>query len=534
MATTTLKRPLRVPKGNPTPIPGPTPFDDDDSGPQAPETPLPAPFEDEEDDDTPPPSAVNVGAALNEAAKARMAARKLPPLPPKITFEEFISYWRQLSGEQKSHISLYWYRLKPVIDRQLVDKTKTKYIDVAGSDEQMTYEYMLNQHGGGVYQGIVNDTDIRKNGQITNIMFEIPLSQFDPVIDLEELDINHRENQTFVNKLKAKGTLTSDGRINKNPSAETRKDDIMSSSIVNRLLDAALEPKRNLPPSPPADSGISNLVLEMMKQNNPNNQLATLLAVVEKLKPSAPVEKPDTALEYLKLMEMQRANYESKISALNDKLMEILSRPAPVPEKSNIAEEIDKIKSMAEALGMGSGGGKTSWVDRLIDTVGPAIPGVVDIISKRLNANPNPTQGNPGYPRMPNELETPMGALPAPSDPTKPVEENNMAFLDMVIATGGNDFLNAIANGVPGYDAADSIINLKGKPTYMMIIKDGEKGIIEAIQRNPQFVQQLSRITTEAKLNQWIHEFVHAEEYGEDGEGPSFEPETEEKKGKVN
>jgi hypothetical protein len=365
-------------------------------------------------------------------------------------------------------------------------------------------------------------------------MFEIPLSQFDPVIDLEELDINHRENQTFVNKLKAKGTLTSDGRINKNPSAETRKDDIMSSSIVNRLLDAALEPKRNLPPSPSADSGIANLVLEMMKQNNPNNQLATLLAVVEKLKPQAPAEKPDTALEYLKLMEMQRANYESKISALNDKLMEILSRPAPVPEKSNIAEEIDKIKSMAEALGMGSGGGKTSWVDRLIETVGPAIPGVVDIISKRLNANPNPTQGNPGYPRMPNDIETPMGALPAPSDPTKPVEENNMAFLDMVIATAGNDFLNAIANGVPGYDAADSIINLKGKPTYMMIIKDGEKGIIEAIQRNPQFVQQLSRITTEAKLNQWIHEFVHAEEYGEDGEGPDFVPEGDEKKGKVN
>jgi hypothetical protein len=272
----------------------------------------------------------------------------------------------------------------------------------------------------------------------------------------------------------------------------------------------------------------------MMKQNNPNNQLATLLAVVEKLKPQAPTEKPDSALEYLKLMEMQRSNYEAKISALNDKLMELLSKPAPVAEKPDTLAEIEKVKAMAELLGIGAGGGKTSWVDRLIETVGPAIPGVINIISSRMQ-NPQQQQGNPGIPRMPNELETPMGQLPAgtPSNPENPGEEMN--FLDMVITSGGNDFLNAIANGVPGYLAAEGIINLKGRPIYMRIIKDGVEGLVEAIKRNPNFALQLGKITTEEKLGVWLHEFVNADSYLEDGEEGEPEPPTAViKKGKAN
>lgn len=531
MATTTLKRPLRVPRGNSGPIPPPGPPSEQEDPSPGPESPFPlAPDDDDDEEDT--PRGINVGATIHEAAQARMKARKLPPLPPKVTFEEWCSYWKQLTEEQKSHIALYWYRLKPVIDRQIVDSTRTKNIDCAGSDEQMSYEYMLNTHGGGVYQGLINDTDIRKNGQFSSIIFEIPLSQHDPILNLEELDMVSRENQVYINKLKAKGILTSDGRINKNPTAEARKDDIMSSSVVNRLLDAALDTKRNIPP-PQGDNGISNLVLEMMKQNNPNNQLATLLAVVEKLKPSAPVEKPDSALEYLKLMEMQRNNYEAKISALNDKLMELLSKPAPVAEKPDTLAEIEKVKAMAELLGIGAGGGKTSWVDRLIETVGPAIPGVINIISSRMQ-NPQQQHGNPGIPRMPNDMEAPMGQLPAGASPNPENPGEEMNFLDMVITSGGNDFLNAIANGVPGYLAAEGIINLKGRPIYMRIIKDGVEGLVEAIKRNPNFALQLGKITTEEKLGVWLHEFVNADSYLEDGEEGEPEPPSPIKKGKAN
>ena len=540
MATIPLKRPLRVPSGAKGPIPPPGPSAEQEDASPAPASPLggPAhdPDEDEEDLDTPS----NPLATIRAAAKARLDARKLPALPTRISFEEFCQYWRQLSPDQKSHLIVYIYRLRPVIDRQLVEGQSVKYIDCLGSDEQMSWEYMLNTHGGGIYQGLINDTDIRKNGQISEIKLEIPMSQYDPILNLAELDISHRENQVFVNKLKAKGILTSDGRINKNPSSEKAKEDLMSSSVVNRLLDAALAPAKT---PPPQDSGISNLVLEMMKQNNPNNQLATLLAVVEKLKPAAPVEKPDSALEYLKLMEAQRTNFEARIAQLQEKIMELATRPM---EKPDTLSEIEKIRAMAEALGMGPGGGKTSWVDRLIETVGPAIPGVVQIIQSRLSGPPAQAPGNPGIPRMPNDLDTALALPPGPGVPgtenmengITPSTENGinvMAFLDTVINSGGDEFLNAIANGVPGYDAADAIIALRGRPIYQMIIRDGVPGLVEAIKRNQAFALKLSRITTEEKLNQWLHEFVHAEEYG-DGDG-EVEPEPEpkkEKKGKVN
>jgi hypothetical protein len=435
-------------------------------------------------------------------------------MPSNTTFEEFCYYWRNLSPEQKSHVIVYWYRLKPVIDRQLVEGNSVKYIDCAGSDDQMTWEYMLNTHGGGVYQGIINDTDIRKNGQMSQMKLEIPMSQYDPVLNLAELDLTHRDNVTYVSKLKAKGILTSDGRINKNPTAERAKEDIMSSSVVNRLLDAALDPNRNKP-MPPADSGISTLVLEMMKQNNPNNQLATLLAVVDKLKP-AETPKTDSTLEWMKLMDTQRASYEARLAEMNERLFTMATKPAPVPEKPDTLAEIEKIKAMAEVLGLSGGGGKTSWVDRLIDTVGPAIPGIVEIVQSRLAANA-PQQGNPGIPRMPNDMQPSMpqpGMPPAIAAPQ--TGEQEMPFLDTVIAQGGDQFLTAIANGTPGWEAANAVIALQGRPVYAMIINSGVAGLIEAIKRNASFAQRLSRITTEAKLEAWLHEFVHADEYDAD------------------
>ncbi len=528
--STAVRRPLRVPKDNPGPVPPPGPLSEEEDLIPAPAVPIPAPAEEEEEEE----EGLNVGAALHAAQQARMKARKLPPLPPKITFPDWQDYWKPLSPEQKSHIALYWYRLSPKIDRQMIDKTKPKYIDCAGSDEQMSYEYMLNTHGGGVYQGLINDTDIRKNGQISQILFEIPLSQHEPIIDLEELDVNHRENQAFVNKLKARGILTSDGRVNKNPTAESRKEDIMSTAVVTRLLDAALDPKRNTP-LPQTDTGLSNLIIEMMKQNNPNAQLATLLAVVDKLKP-AEVPKADSALEYLKLMEAQRTNFEARIAELQAKIFELATKPAPVAEKPDTLAEIEKIKTLAETLGMGTGGGKTSWVDRLIETVGPAIPGVINIISNRLNTQQ--PQGNPGIPRMPNDLENPIGQLPAPATPgqPQPTGEEMFNFLDQVILNAGNEFLTAIANGTPGYTAADAVITLRGMPTYQMIIKDGEQGLIDAIKRNPAFAQQLAKITTEERLAKWIHEFVHADEYdeGDEGDDAPLPSPVKEKKGKAN
>lgn len=546
MATISKKPPLRVPRGNPGPIPAAIPLDEAPAPSKAPQRPLTSdPFEDDDDEspaspvdtatdqlDDPElvsPSSYNVASRLNEAQKAKITARKLPPLPPRVKFEEFIDYWKQLSTEQKDHIVIYWYRLKPVIDRKITNPSNANYIDVSASDDQMSLEYMINNHGGGKYHGRINDTDLRKQGQICEIFLEINQAQHEPIVDLEELDITHRENQAFVNKLKAQGRLTADGRIVKNLAAEAKREENMNANVTNKLLDALLAK-----PAAPANDGSLNIaaitgVIDMMKQqmvnDSPQTQLNMLMTLVEKMTPKAPaVSESDMMLKFFTMMEAQRQVSEAKIAELHKQILELMSAKN---EKPDITSEIEKVKALAEAIGMGGGGGKSSIVDKLIETVGPAIPGIVNIISSRLNTGAT-QQTNPGIPRMPNELETNPGAMV----PMPPDGGNDVALLDIVISQKGNDLITAIANGVPGDEAAESVVNLAGLPTYNAMIKDGPEAILAAMQRNAQFWQAISRITTTERLTIWINQFV---EFGSEESEPAVdEPVKPIKKGKAN
>lgn len=511
MPTIPVSRPKRASGASAAPQP-PSDTPEDSFAPSGGfQPPPPAGFDPFSDDDSPGQDApLNVGAAMAEAQKKKIAARKLPPLPPRLKWEEMIDYWRQLNPDQKSHLVIYWYRLRPIIDRKQTNPDNPNYIDVASSDDQFTMEYMINTHGGGKYHGRVNDTDIRKNGQIADIHFEINTAQHDPIINLEELDILNRENQAYVNKLKAAGRLSSDGRIIKNPTAEARRDENMNTSVTNRLLDAVLN-KPVQPSTDPMQLAVLNNYMEILKgqiqADSPKSQLDMLLALVDRFKPNQPATPPtdpmQTFMQMQSMLDAQRAVFESKISALQDKLLTIAAEKPPAP---SLTEEIEKIKTVAEAIGLGASGGKTSWIDRLIDVAAPAIPAIANIIQSRMAPSPQ-QMANPGIPRMPNDLDTSLAIVPVPGHP-QPTAEESMNILDTVIAQAGGDLITSIANGTPGDQAAEAVYTLKGAAVYNMIIKDGKEGILAAMQRNAQFWQAVNKITTLERLEKFVNDFI--------------------------
>lgn len=512
----------RVPKDAKGPIPQPPaasdPFDDEPEAPEVPPSPAkapspasgpsPSPFDPDTEDDDDIPSGLDMGQMINEQQKAKILARKLPPFPTKIKFEDLIKIYKQLSNDQKDHLIAYVYRLEPKIDRKLVNPENDNYIDVLGTDEQFTLEYMINTHGGGKYHLYVNDTDIRKNGQLCSCLLEINKAQHEPLLNLEELDLTARENQAYVAKLKALGKLTSDGRVVKNPSAEKTRESNMAESITNRLLDRVLNPPP--PPTPtnqPSETtAMLNFFLEKMKQDDPTKKLTEILGLVAALTPKPAPPPEDKTLQFLQLMEQQRQQYETKLAAMQAQMMELLTKQ---PEKPDLTTEITKLKELAETIGLGGGSGRTSVVDRIIETVGPAIPGIVNILASRMAPQQVPGTNPDGTPRMPNDLTNPTSlATAVPGLPGGTPEQEHMAFLDMVMSMTADDFVQAIANGVTGADAAQAVIDLKGMATYLRIIKDGPESIAAAMQRHPTFIRDVRRITTEEKMNQWILDFV--------------------------
>jgi hypothetical protein len=83
----------------------------------------------------------------------------------------------------------------------------------------------------------------------------------------------------------------------------------------------------------------------------------------------------------------------------------------------------------------------------------------------------------------------------------------------------GGLIVNALNNSTPGFEVADYVSGLLGTAAHVGIVRHGEAAILQTMRAFPEIA-----MFGEPRLQQFVHEFVHFEEYSEDEDLPDGEP----------
>lgn len=479
---------------------------------------------------------------IDKAAEA-LAERHVLPKPPAKTlnWEQMQQYFALLTPEMWSHLIVYVYRLRPRIIRQLKDPKLPNYIDCLS--EPFSMEYMIQRHGGGKYMCEVNDASNTKRGpgaescHLFRCYAEIDEVMHEPKLNYEELDINHRENMSYLSLLQHRGVLDNKGQVvNNNQQAsgngmntEVIKEILGFVSKLNSEQQTALRSKLG-PDEDSLGKSVGNILLEKMKQEDPTKQVAMLSELLKALKEIVGTSKPnDNSGVFDRLIQMQ-AEYNKTILEL---MKEHRREPRPTEGAGdNWLENVDKIFSVMDRFqGLRGGGGRrTGWdigLDYARELVVPGLQTLNNFLAMRTGKpitpiTPTPAPGafdpyaNPQALRQHAQALTtpPQAAAPAaPGAPAAPPAAAPGNELVAVLQQYGSLVVNALNNGTPGYDFADYLCGLLGTATHAMLSGQGEPALLQTAMSVPEL-----SMFGEPRLRTFIHEFVCYEQFLQDAE----------------
>ncbi len=513
---------------------------------------------------------------VNLKAREAREARKIPPVPgyaPSI--EQFEDYLKLLDDNMWSHVVPYLYRAWPKIVRQLSDPENKSYIDIICKEhvDRGLINYLQDTHGGGTYKFIVLDLDQKSpkgdSKAIMQFSFKIDPSEYDPILNLKEIDVNHKPNMGFINQMVSKGLMDSKGNVmqpNQNGSgtggaemagaiggvydkfmttfAAMNKD---QQSLITKLLSDGSNRKSD-------PEGIGALLLEKLKQDDPSKQTQTMMTMITTMMSLIPKQEKQDNTMFQMILTMMKDSAEKQMEMM--KMMMQNNQPV---EKEDFLDKLVKYQTALPGL---FGGGqhrepKKETAEIILDGVKefalPAI-GLVSQFLQLRGANPivpvtegqalamaqqAGMQGTGAQPspqaqqqQNPNPKVLPMPSQPQPqNEPVKDstgkpiLDPNNLTLCQKLIIQYGGMLITAIKSGMDGATLAD---NLEGaKPLigdiYGMLKAQGGEEILKAMESIPEFWNQTGMIYGKDHMEQLIADFLldpiddDDEEEGKDG-----------------
>jgi hypothetical protein len=512
--------------------------------------------------------------------------RKLPKPPGKtISLEEGLEWFKLITKqEQWNHISIYLYRVFPVIIRQFADPEAQNYIDVPHEEAFLGADgflgYMKRTHGGGRYKLMATDLDDKvarpigaKGGAgskpITEIKFEIPITdEMMPIVNYKELDTNDRKNYGYIQMLRNKGIINEKGermadvQVNGNAAEVAGVMASQSDKAIQAVRDMSKENQAlvrevlTAGKKDTGDKGVVELLLEKLKQDDPNKQITTMVALITALKDKpAPVEKHDGTTEILKMIiQMQQDNQKFQMETMV-KITEAINKK---PESDSILDKIIAYREILPGL-FGSNNPsepKTTTeviVEKLSDIALPAIGLFSQMIQARTGATPIiPTNGQQAQetvrmmtgPRavgpqlvQPSPVQQTITQGPVSNEPinnaTAPVhspaavvqpQQQEVDIITRLLTTYGGLLITSIKSGATGEDLATQCITLQpmlGMDVYTMLCSKGKDELLNKMKSIPQFWNQTGLIFGDEHMNTLVEDFINGpiDDNEDDGKG---------------
>lgn len=488
-----------------------------------------------------------------DKAASQLAEDHILPIPPGKTldWEQTEKYLALLTPAMWSHLLIYVYRLKPKIRRQLRDPNSANNIDCLGGP--FTMDYFISRHGGGKYQLQAVDNDRPRGGsnkELFKCFLDIDEVQYPPILDFHELDLDARENKSYIAWLQNKGILDEKGNVIQQPVAgapASAATNLSAKEVLDILgyahkMSSEQQAAFRAQFAPGEDSlskSVGTILLEKMKQDDPGRDWDRMMAFMEK------INKPDGS--FAQMLQMQQEQRKTDLEYTRLLLANQQDRESP----RNQFGEFREFLMFAKEIWATGNGRKSSWDTGLEIARDVVLPGlqtlgttITNIMALRNGAAPVATPPGAGGPAAPQafdpyanpqaraafaqtltqqpQQQPPPAAPPAaaPPNPAPPNPGDPQAQLLGLLAQYGGLIVGHLNSGTPGYDFAGMITDLLGTATHAMVASQGEELLVATMMRIPEM-----SIFGEQRLRQFTHEFIHYQEFFDRQDAAEDEPE---------
>jgi hypothetical protein len=477
---------------------------------------------------------------IDAQAEELRAKRELPKKPgDRVQFRELVEWLALLTEDQLARLNIYVYRFDPVIIRQVVDPEADNNIDVLYDvrADTVTEQYFIDRHGGGKYSLVIKDMDKPKTqkGGFFEARLYIPMTLYPPKLDLREVDWYNAHNKGFRSWAKSQGLIGDDNvpTVEKKEGATQQNNSDAMVQAMKLAMDFAskmdekqqAQLKRQLGAEDTLGKSIGDILLEKMKQDDPNKQVATLTTLITAMKGMQPdVSKSDSNL--VPLLTMITEGNKQFFTAMmeNSKnqmtmMMELFKSTTSAKSDGTMQSDEDRLIKLLEIAKMMKGGPapERSTAEVIVDAVTPLLNPVLNIVSNIMMMQAAskgikpvdvtaPQQAVAPQPTTAATTEQPVAQL---GNPTMIVEQKKQALKQFAPL-----ITKALADGKPGYDFASDIMNMfpQGAEIVQFIVRDGVDSLLAVAKSVPEFWNVVEPLYTEVDLKTWISEFVNYKE----------------------
>ena len=448
-------------------------------------------------------------SAAEATAEKLRKERQLPPPPgdrvgSMIAFEDMITWLSALSPKQFERISIYIYRWFPIINLRILDPTNATNIDKPTVIPN--YDYMARTHGGGRYGFKLKDTQAGKIHFESSL--EIPISQHPPVIDLATLDVEHKDNRAFVNQLKTQGKLDQNGKVVSDQQKQTTPtpNTLDPNSLVDKMFHAMQsaneaqlrELKQTLQGEQKTANNNTQLMIEMMKANDPTKTIAAVLQML-------PKQQTDSSMTLVVplIIEMMKSNQAFMTTMLTQ-----MNKPEPASPYKDPFAFMEKAVSFIETRLANKGQQPVEdTTDKIIGAVERIGLPLVEVFMNATTAKKAIESGKP-VPEMRPVTQIPtMVTDPQLQQPTVMQAPSDLIQL---LSQFKGVLVNVISNKVEGAEFAQQLEDQYTMPVVNRIIAYGSDGLLAAMQAIPDLWQVIAPTPNDAAyIHEWVEDFVN-------------------------
>lgn len=473
----------------------------------------------------------------SDIAADRIRQERKLPLPPSgniggtVSFVDMIDWMTALTSKQFERLTIYIYRTYPIVDLKKIDKDSDKYIDKPV--EIPTKQYMLVAHGGGEYQFKVNDIESQKTYFESNLT--IPLAEALPKIDLRTLVAEHKNNKPYLSMLRSEGKIDANGNIIENPNkVEAKPVGLDPNALVDKLFTmqadqqraladqqrtTMAELKRTLESEKAGANANTQLIIEMMKANDPTKTMTAMLNLIPK-----PEKDNSVAVMMPLLIEMMKNSQQQMLT-----MFQMMQTKNETPAKDPWGS-FEKMFAFVESKMKGTiqNSAEETTTDKIIGAVERIGLPLIEVVMNAATAKKAIESGKP-IPEMKPVTQIPnMGPIDpysASSEQLKQMAEINtrpmpgmpvdLQHTPQELVDLMNKFkpilVNAIVNSkTDGATFAESLEQFIGAEAVSKIIAFGPAIILQSLQQIPDLWTVLAPTQAEAEfMKEWVDEFVN-------------------------
>lgn len=471
---------------------------------------------------------------IDSGAFSVVEADEIPKPPSKIMKDsqqdETWEYLESFSEAMWKHVDIYLYRAWPVINRDPFNIARFPTAELP----RLTKEVLIKTFGSGDYKILatdVNKTVKGKGGKFFEAYFSYRVPDYPPVVVIEELDTNHKNNRNYVDKLRAEGKLNSDGSLKMNQPVVAGGNDPALMALVTQLVKQISEAKNQVAKDPTVDALSSmymktheqsmQLLKDQVKSDDPD-KLVKMLAALKEMMPKA--ESGNSMLEVVVKMQGDMARIQAEGAKSREELMmKMFETMNAKKEEGGIKEQIETFQMMKEVFGNGGEGANSTpkWWEVAIEQGAPIVGKAFDMMlavmsiknyEAGLKKTGNPVNANPTQQQQ--QVVQPVIESGKVVEMPKQEETQQQTQFGQLLKQYGGLILNAINTGTSGDDFASSLEGMFGVLTYNQIAALGKDGIIAEMKGVPEFWDKVAG--TPGVVEKFVDEFI---EYGVEGEG---------------